>query len=652
MLTMVGLLLAIGLLMDDGIVIAENIAAQRERGKGALEAAIQGTREVAGGVLSSFATTILVLGPLATLAGDLGKILKVVPMILILVMTVSLVEAFWILPRHLSHSLHDPEKQRARLRRRITAGMDYVRERLLGGAIERLLPWRYLWLGTVLLLLLLAVSLIVGGVVRFQAFPELEGDTIVARILMPPGTPLERTEAVVDRVTGALEPVSEQYADDMEGGDLVRTVYTQHSLNRDAFDAGAHVATVFVDLLAAENRHVRLDAILQSWCQEVGDVPDAISLSYTEPAMGPAGRSIKIRFRGEDLPKLRDAARATKEHLSQYVGVYNLAVDLRQGKPELRLRLREGALGLGLDARMIAGQLRAAFQGEIATEMQIGSEDYEVDVQFRPDSQDSLADLDEFRVSLPSGEKVPLDAVVEIDAGAGWTRIFRVDNQRTVTLRGDVDPAKTNTVAILDNVEQEFLPELLGDGSGIEYEFEGEIKESGETRASMLRALGVGLLGVFVLLSFQFRSFVEPLIVMISIPLALIGVVAGHLIMGIDLSLPSLLGYFSLAGIVVNDSILLVLFIKQERREDQDVQSAVAEASRRRFRAITITSLTTIAGLLPILFERSLQAQILIPLIVSVVFGLLATVVLVLLVTPCLYVILDDLGWTASVGES
>ncbi|GMU21677.1 MAG: multidrug transporter AcrB [Phycisphaerae bacterium] len=651
LMTMVALLLALGLLMDDGIVIAENIATHRAKGKPALQASIDGVNEVAGGVLSSFLTTICVLGPLAFLAGNIGKVLLVVPVMLILVMSVSLVEAFMILPNHLAHALHNVEPgQEGRFRRYFDSGMEWVRENLLGRTIDVLIRWRYLWLGTVVLVFLAAVGVFAGGVVKFQAFPDMDGDVVVARVLMPPGTPLEKTEAVVDQITDALGEVNTQFAPlQPDQQDLVETVYVQFNINKDAFEAGPHVATVYVDLLAAEVRDARLDDIMHAWRERVGPVPDALSVVYAEPALGPAGQGIEIRLQAHDLGRLKAASLEMKNWLDAFKGVHNLAEDLRQGKPELRLRLREGTLGLGLDAATVSRQLRAAFQGMTADEIQVGSESYEIDVQLDPASQDSLEDLDYFRCTLPDGRQIPLAAVVEIERAAGWSRIARVDGRRTVTVRGDIDSRQTNTVQVISRLERDFLPELRMRYPDIKVSFEGEIKEAGITKASMLRGLLIGAIGVFVLLSFQFRSYIEPLIVMAAIPFALIGVIGGHLVMGIDISTPSMLGFVSLAGVVVNDSILLVLFQKMQRGAGKDVYASAAQASRQRFRAITITSLTTMAGLSPLLFERSLQAQVLIPLVVSIVFGLLASTVLVLLVIPCLYVVLEDLGLVSAI---
>lgn len=649
MMTMVGLLLALGILMDDGIVIAENIATHRAQGKPALQAAVDGVREVQGGVFSSFITTVCVLGPLAFLDGDIGRVLEVVPLVLILVLVVSLIEGFFILPAHLGHAMqHAVDETPRGLRHRFDRGIDWVRERLVGRAVDTLLRWRYLWIGAVMGLFVVALGVIAGGLIQFQAFPDLDGDVVEARVVLAPGTPLARTREVVDRIADALDRVNQRFAPRQpQGADLVQTVYVQLNQNADAFENGPHVATVTADLLTAETRDAVLDDVFRAWREEIGDVPDVLHLALTEPGFGPQGRSLEIRLQGDDLDKLDAAATELREWLVAFPGVLNLADDLRAGKRELRLRLREGAFGLGLDAETMARQLRSALQGVTADEIQVGPESYEIDVRYAGEDRDGWADLEYFDFTLPTGERVPLPAVAHIATDRAWSRIARVDGLRTVTVRGDIDPRRTNTMELVGLLRRDFLSDLQQRYPGVRVSFEGEPKEGVTTRLSILRGMLIGLLGVFVLLSFQFRSYVEPLIVMAAIPLALIGVVAGHLLMGINLSMPSVLGFVSLAGIVVNDSLLLVLFLKMERQQGRDVLQSASQASRQRFRAIILTSLTTIAGLLPLLIERSLQAQVLIPLATSIAFGLMASTVLVLLVIPSLYAILSDLGWAS-----
>ena len=654
MITMIGILMALGLLMDDGIVIAENIATHAATGKPAVQAAIDGVQEVKAGVFSSFITTVCVLGPLATIGGNIGKVLRVMPIILILVLAVSLVEAFLILPAHLAHSVRgDANKPPNRLRQFIDRLIDGCREKVLGRTVDLLLQWRYLWLGSVVAVLIGTLAMFAGGIVKFQAFPDLDGDVIDARLMMSQGTPLERTEQVVQQLTDALVAVDDEFKSRQPGEqDLIKSVYVQFNHNLDAFETGPHVATVSVNLLDAEVRDGRIDEIIDSWREKIEKPTDVAMLNFTEPVIGPQGRAIEIRITGDDLEQLKLAESQFQAWLSRFDGILNLTDDLRRGKPEVQIRLREGTTGLGLDAATVARQVRAGFYGMTADEIQIGREPYEVDVRLRADDQDSIADLDYFHVAVPGGKLVPLGSIAVADQTRGWSRIARVDGRRTVTLRGDVDQRRINTAQLFQEIERAFLPKFQKEFPDIDVSFAGEIEQSATTQASMQAAMVVGVIGVFVLLSFQFRSYTEPLIVMTAIPFALIGVIWGHWLMGIDLSMPSAVGFISLAGIVVNDSILLVLFLKMRRAEGADIVEAAGQASRQRFRAIVITSLTTIAGLLPLLFERSLQAQVLIPLAASIAFGLLASTVLVLLVIPCLYAILGDFGLTAPVAEA
>lgn len=650
MLTMVALLIAIGLIMDDSIVIAENIARQIRDGRDRLSAAVAGTREVAAGVLSSFVTSVCVFGPLAFLAGDMGRVLRVVPVVLIVTLSVSLIEAFLVLPHHLSHGLG--EQGPGRFRMGFEAGFAWFRENVLGWVVDRAVHWRYLTFGLLILVFLGSLGLVIGGTVKFRAFPDLEGDVVVARILLPQGTPLRRTERVVQQVLSALHAVDAELTPLQPGGrPLVRTVLVQYGRNIDAFEAGPHVATVTADLISAEGRKARIVDVLSRWRTRVGTIPDVLALTFTEPQIGPAGIPIEIRLQGGHLPALKAASQELTGWLARYPGVSDLRDDLRPGKPEIRLRLREGAMVLGLDAANVARQLRAAFYGVTADEVQVGPESFEINVQLAAAGQDSLADLDNFAVTLPDGKQVPLSQVAVANSGRGVARISRIDGRRTITLRGDVDADVANVNEILDDTRRRFLPGLIERHPGVAVSLEGQEAAQKETTRSMGRGFLLGLLGIFVLLSFHFRSYIEPLIVMLAIPMASIGVVLGHLAMGLELSMPSGLGAAALAGIVVNDSILLVAFVKRNAAAGQSAVAAARHASRQRFRAVLLTSLTTIAGLMPLLFERSLQAQVLVPLVTSLGFGLLASTVLVLIIVPAAYALLNDLGLTTIAGE-
>ncbi len=647
MLTMLGMLIAVGLLMDDAIVISENVATHLKKGKTPLDAAVDGVTEVSAGVLSSFMTTLFIFGSLAMLIeGDIGKVLWVMPVVLILTLSVSMVEAFFILPNHLAHSLKGmSEDTGGRFRQGLEKFIENFREKVLGPVVDWAVSWRYLTIGLTITVFLISIGMIAGGFLKMEAFPDIEGDVLQARILLPQGTPLSRTEVVVERVVNGLKKVNTEFVPlQPKKQSLVKNINIQFNMNIDAFEAGPHVATVTADLLGAEKRNAVMDDVANRWRKEVGAVPDVINITYKEPIYGPAGLAIDIRLKGEDLDRLKQASLELMDWLNSYEGVLDLNDDLRPGKPEIRVRLKKGAMRLGVDSASIASQLRSAFHGKEAGDIQVGGESYEVDVRLAPLDQNSLADLEYFYVTTKAGKQIPLGSIATLEQGRGYARIQRIDSERTVTIRGDVDTKITNAAEIIAETRARFLPQLKKRYPEVSITLEGQAKETERSMGSMRKGFLVGIFGIFVLLSFQFKSYIEPLVVMVVIPLALIGVIWGHILMGLDLSMPSIMGFVSLAGVVVNDSILLVTFIKIRMSEGQDGSEAAKTASRQRFRAVLLTSLTTVMGLVPLMSERSLQAQFLIPLAASIVFGIIASTVMVLIVVPVLYTILGDFG--------
>ncbi len=651
LMTTLGLLIVIGLLMDDAIVIAENIARLREKGRSAIDAAVEGAAQVFPNVLASFATTAMIFGSLAFLSGDLGAVLRVVPVVMLFVLVVSLVEAFLILPHHLVHSLEAPRKPGS-TRDRVERAIDWARERLVGPMVDQTIRFRYATAGVILALLLAAVAMLAGGFLKFTAFPELDGDTIVARVLLPQGTPLARTEQIVARLEAGLDQVNQDLSPlQPEGADLIRHVTVTYGVNRDAFETGAHVVTLSVDLLPSDLRVSRPDPIMAAWRDAVGNVPDVISLKYAEATIGPAGIAIDMRLKGDDLAQLKAAALELQDWLWQYQGVTSVLDDLRAGKRELRITLNDAAGPMGITAASIGDQLRAAYTGVTVREMQVNGQLLEVTTQLAEEDQRLFQRFDDFIITRPDGSFVPLSVVATVEIGQGFSRINRQDGRRSVTVQGSIDTRLANASAIVSDTSARFIPGLLARYPGIAMDIEGQNAEASKTQQSMLKGFMIGLIGVFLLLSFLFRSYVEPIVVMLIIPFSLIGSIFGHMAMGLDFSMPSMLGFVALAGVVVNNSILLVDFVKREHGEAKTVAEAAAKAARARFRAIFLTSLTTVAGLLPILTETNLQAQILIPLVASLAFGLTAAGLIVLFVLPAIYAILDDLGLSTLAAE-
>ncbi len=641
MMTLVALLMAIGIVMDDSIVIADSIAVHAAENV-TVENVAAGAAAVAPGVISSFLTTLAVFLPLAFLAGELGAVLEVLPIVLLAALAASLVEAFFILPHHLKGGMKDAAP--SRFRSRFDAGFDTLREKGVGRLADAAIRWRWLVAGLAIGTLILTVGALGGGVAKREAMPEIDGDVLEARLMLPAGTPLARTSEAVAQVEAALDRVNARLSPGQpDAQPLVIRRITRLGRNLSAGETGAHVATVAVDLLGAETRSNTLDDIVMLWREEIGPLPGVNSLILTEPGIGPQGIAVELRLSHPDLATLEEAGRATLAELQTYAGVRNAIIDLRPGAPELRLTLSQGAEALGLTATDVASQLRAGFLGTQLSEVRRGDLAWDLEVRLSDTDRATRSDLRLFEIALPDGGTVPLASVANFTEARGWGTITRRDGLRTLTVSADVDGRIGNADAITAQLTGGFLPDLAAASPGLDFEVGGQAAKSAETVGSILRGFVIGLVGVYVILSFQFRSYVEPLIVMITIPLAFLGVIWGHVLMGYNISMPSLVGAASLAGIVVNNAILLVGVINARRAEGLSAALAAGEAVRARFRPIFVSVSTTIMGMAPLLLETSTQAQTLKPLVISVVFGLLAATVLILLVLPAFYAALEDI---------
>lgn len=652
MITLVALLMAIGIVMDDSIVLSDSIAVHAAHGV-SVRTVTAGVMAVAPGVMSSFLTTVAVFLPLSFLSGELGSVLEVLPLVLLAALAASLIEAFLILPHHLKAGLEGLQKPPSRFRRAFDAGFDVLRERGVGRVADMAITLRWLVLGLAIGALIVTVGALRGGVVTREAMPDIDGDVLEARLMLPAGTPLARTEAAVAQVEAALSRVNARLSPDQpEGQALVVRIISRMGRNVSAGETGAYVATVSADLLSAEKRGTTLDELMAAWRAEIGPLPGVSSLILTEPGIGPQGIAVELRLSHRNLAVLEAAGRETLAELETYVGVRNAMLDLRPGKPELRLTLAPGARTLGLTAAGVAGQLRAAFLGTQLTDIRQGDLPFEVLVLLSDSGRDARDDLETFTIALPDGTAVPLGTIVDMQEARGWATITRRNGLRTLTVQADVDGRVGNADAITAQMRGSYLPLLAGRIPGLTFEIAGQAASSAETVGSILRGFLVGIVGIYLILSFQFRSYVEPVIVMLTIPLAFLGVIWGHVLMGYNISMPSLVGAASLAGIVVNNAILLVEVIRSEMENGTQVAQAAGAAVRARFRPIFVSVSTTILGMAPLLAETSTQAQTLKPLVISVVFGLLTSTVLVLLVLPAFYTVLADLALARKVRDA
>ncbi len=650
MITLIALLIAVGLIMDDSIVIAENIDKWRRR-VGPKEAAWRGTVEIMPGVLSSFLTTACVFGPLMFIEGDLGETLKFIPMVLLLTLALSLVEGFLILPHHLSHvkiATKEPPKPRmaSRLLERFTENVVVP----LAAALARV---RYLTIGCVFGALILSVGLIASGQIKVVGFPVVEGDTIEAKLSMTTGISRERTVTTVEQILVALDQVDAQFTPFTQGGQpLVERVLVRYGANSNVNDNGSNTATITVDLREAASRNVSADEVVIAWRDLSGPMADIQQVSFGQNEMGPGGNDIDIDVSGREPVQIEAAAAQILQRLLARIDVKEAYSDFYGGRQEVRLTLKEYGYSVGLTPQGLAGQLRQAFEGSETDTFRVGASNVNVQVQLG-DTVSSLTELEQFPIIVGNGQQTALMAVADIVLEDSYPTITRKNGRVVANIVGQIDRAATTSTVISNYVLEEVVPELAALYPDVTVSIRGAAEEQQKSQSSMGTKLLLGLLGVYMVLAFQFRSYTLPVIVMLSIPFALIGTILGHWAMGLDLSMPSLIGFASLAGIVVNNAILFLSFFQTHLRGD-DHLAATLDAVRARFRPILLSTSTTVAGLLPLIANTSPHVQTMVPLAVSVAAGLTASMILVTLVLPSLLSIYFDIfgvqKWAAKFG--
>ena len=638
MITLVALLMAVGLIMDDSIVIAENIERWRKK-VGKREAAARGTAEVVPGVTSSFLTTACVFGPLMFVSGTMGQILAYIPMVLLLTLALSLVEGFLILPHHLSHSGSDDPSDHAH--RPAARLLEAFKERAVIPLVRLLVKIRYFTVGTVIAALMLSIGLIASGQIKVEGFPTIEGDTIQAKISLTTGIERQRTVERVDQLIAALDRVDARLTPLTEGGaPLVKRALVQYATNSNVNDNGSNTATITVDLLASAKRNVRADDVLEEWRLEAGPLPDVIQASFAQAELGPGGNDLDVELSGRDLADLEAAAAELLQALTQRPDVTEAFTDFYGGRREVRLTLNEYGYSIGLTPQALSLQLRNAFAGSETDSYRAGLSSVTVQVELG-DSVRNMADLEAFPITVGGGEIAALSTVANIEVTSSYPVIKRKNGLAVARILGQIDRATTTSAQISAVVTQELGPEILRNYPGISISIGGATEDQSESQASIRSKLMLGLVGIYLVLAFQFRSYTLPVVVMLSIPFALIGTITGHWALGLDLAMPSFIGFASLAGIVVNNAILFLTFF-QTHLKGEDHVSAALDAVRERFRPILLSTGTTVIGLLPLISDGSPQVQVMVPLVVAVAAGLMASMVLVILVLPALLSIYFD----------
>ncbi len=660
MLSMFAFLMALGIVVDDAIVIGENIFSHRQRGEPYLAAAVNGAVEVLPAVTASVTTTIIAFAPLLFVSGVMGKFIAVMPVAVIAMLVISLIESTFILPCHLAHeknlfltivgALLFPFRWLSHLMERVNKKTQFALEGFINRVYLPLLRWSLHWRAVVvclaIALMCLTVGLVRSGITPWILFPKIDSNWIHAKIAFPDGTPKAVTDEATKRLEETIRRLNEQY--EPRAVSLVhRSVGTSTGagpMGPDSRTNGSHVGTVEVELVDTSQRTITSDEILAAWRKEAGGFPGAESLQFGTPDFGPGGRPIEFKLLAprEEMGQLEDAVEQVKQKLTSYQGVFDVRDDSRPGKWEYQLTVKDRAKAMGITAADLAETVRASYYGEEVMRLQRGRHEVKLMVRYPKEQRRSLADFEEIRIRTGDGAERPLTELAEVSVQRGYAEINRVDQLRSITVTADVDEAKGNAEEVVRDLESKVMPGILAAHPSVTVRWEGQKEQSRESMSSLGRGFVVAIFLMFVLLTLAFRSYLQPMIILMIIPFGVMGAIWGHALLGLPLTIFTMFGVVALTGVVINDSIVLVDYINHAVRSGESLHDAIMRAGVRRFRPVVLTSITTIAGLFPLMTETSFQAQILIPMAAAMVFGLMLGTILVLLLVPVFYSLYGD----------
>ncbi len=655
MISLFAFIMALGIVVDDAIVVGENIYEHRRKGKTYFQAAVDGTLGVARPVIFAVLTSVVAFLPLRFVSGIMGKFIQVIPMVVISILLISLIESLFVLPAHLAlgKPIH-ATRGFAGLIERVRKGFGGRLENFVDGPYSRFLELclrnRYVTLATAITAILLTVGIVGGGLIKFRFMPEVDGDVVLVSLKMPRGISVRETTGVQDYIVKKGQEVVGEYDRARQGDDsvlrhifsLVGTTFVEGGPFGGGSSSGTHLSAIAMFLAPSEKRGIPASEIASRWRKRVGEVPGVESLTFITNLVH-MGANIDVRLAHGDIGMLAAAAGRLKDSLLQYQGVGDIADNFPKGKKELEIRLKPEARTLGVTEEDLGRQLRGAFFGAEALRLQRGRNEVKVMVRYPESGRKGIEDLETMRIRTRDGGEIPLFTAAYVKEGRGFSQINRSDRKRVINVTASVDSGVANAVDILEKLKKTVLVKLVADYPGLTYNLEGEERERSESIDSMSRGFLLALFGIYALLAIPFRSYSQPLLIMAAIPFGMAGAVLGHLIMGYDLSILSVFGIVALSGVVVNDSLLLIDYINECRKDGMPLFQAITAGCKRRFRPILLTSLTTFFGLIPIILETSVQAQFLIPMAISLAFGVLFATGITLLLIPSLYIILEDL---------
>ena len=637
-MSLFGFILVLGIVVDDAIVTGENIYRHLEMSENGEQAAILGTQEVATPVTFGVFTTVVAFIPMTMIEGFRGALFAQIAWVIIPILIFSLIESKFVLPAHLKHVKvkKTGDNKFSQWQRNFAKGFEDFILRYYRPALDFCLRNRYTTIAVFLGMLIVIFSLIATGWMRFVFFPSIQSETARFSLTMPAGTPFEVTDKHIKFITQQALVLQQRHIDPITGESIILNI------NSVSGSGNNYSGRVRFEISSPEERTLKITnkELTQEWRKLIGDIPGAEQLQFRSE-IGHSGDPIDIQFSGNNYQQLNGIAELTKDYLRTVPGIFDIADSMPANSEEIRLQLRPEAYALGLTDNSVIRQVREAFFGMEVQRIQRGRDDIRVMVRFPRSERQSIANLKDLRISTANGDRIPIGQVVDLIPGKSPTKIYRTDLQRTLNVLADMDKETVNMTIVSAGLK-EFIDNNIRNFPSVRYTMEGEQKEQSESMGSVITGLGFVFFAIYSLLAIPFKSYLQPLIVMSIIPFGTIGAIIGHWIMGMPLTFFSVLGMLALIGVVINDSLVLVDFINQ-RRKQSSVMEAITQAGVARFRPVLLTSLTTFFGLIPLLFEQSTQAQFLIPMAISLAFGILFATLITLILVPVNYLVAYEL---------
>ena len=649
-----GLIMVLGIVADDAIVVGEAIYVHRKKGAGPISATVLGIREVGLPVMAAVATTVVAFIPLMNINGILGKIVIGLSVAVVACLAISLVECLVLLPAHLS-DLPDPNRKKVSrfalvraidaFHTRSVASMETVAKSFYQPLLKKVVKNRYLALCVAVTIALVTTGLFQGGLLKYVMFPELDSTEVVASVTFPEGTPYKTTQQAVKKIEAGLLSLAEK-TKTVSGEPLIKhrvTVFGQSTSNHLGHlgSTGAHAGGVQVSLLDSSKRGIHAQQICRAWENEVGPIAGVQKLTFSSGAGGPDGGAIGIALQGGTLKALEGASKEIRNRLQKIDGVFRIRDDSSPGKNEITFTLKPEARTLGITVQDLSDQLFAAYYGKEAVKIQRGEDEVDVMVTYTENERRTLESLQQMRIKTTSGALVPLVEVANFITTPGYAKITRTDKKRELTVSADVNTEKVVAGDVLQELSNGFLSEVQSKW-GVGVQLKGDAEKDKKAFGSMAIWVPLAILTIYMIVAAMFHSYLQPVIILITIPFGLIGAFLGHFLMGINLCMFSVFGMVALTGVVVNDAIVLIDRINTNLKEGIPFEKAVIQGGTRRFRAVMLTSITTIGGLLPLIMESDPAAQSMVPMGVSLAAGIAFATLLTLLLIPALLMIIND----------